>query len=90
MLSAIYEGMFVTPCIDGFVLVIDVPQGDLAKEKLERYTSGFSEFQYFGTHRVVEYHSRAKYVDGMLHRGYAYVGDGVDVTWDDGLRTEEK
>ncbi|MCF6174993.1 MAG: hypothetical protein L3J71_04460 [Victivallaceae bacterium] len=58
-----------------------LPTGDSQKsiEKLEnllnKLSSEFGEAQFFGTHRVVEYHNWIKSVNGKIERIYAYIGE---------------
>ena len=80
--------VFVSPCFNGFVLVISVPE--LGAERLDRLAESVEELQYFITHRVVEYHSWAKYRSGSLVRGYAYLGEAGRVLWDEGEMTPQE
>ena len=89
-----YNGCdFVSPCLDGYVLVVgwgtDVLT--LAPELLLDSAKKFPELQYFTTHRVVDYHAWVKYVDGKLVRGYAWVGcDGILLMNEGALTPEEE
>jgi len=50
----------------------------------------FPDVQYFGTHRVVEYHGWARVVKGKMVRQYSYVGDQGRVLCDYGKPTHEE
>lgn len=80
--------VFVSPCLDGFILVIGLL--GLEKEQLDCFASGFEELQYFGSHRVVDYCGWARYQAGHLVRGYAYLGERGEVLWDEGPLTAEE
>lgn len=61
-----------------------LPLGD-SKESLEKLekvlnelSSEFGEAQFFGTHRVVEYHNWMKSVNGKMKRIYSYVGESME------------
>lgn len=94
-----YEGrMFVTPPINGWILApcFSLPEAgskdhpDLATPFLQEIGKHFHEVQYFGTHRVVEYHAWARVLDGAVVRAYAYVGERGETLWDVGARTAEE
>ena len=80
--------VFVSPRLDGFVLVIGLL--GLEEKQLNRLAAEFEELQYFGTHRTVEYQSWARYQAGQLERGYAYLGERGEVLWDEGPLTAEE
>ena len=88
-----YNGCdFVSPSLDGYVLVVgwgtDVLT--LAPELLEDSARKFPELQYFTTHRVVDYHAWVKYVGGELVRGYAWVGCDGELLMNKGEITPEE
>lgn len=97
-IAGAYSGYyFVTPPVDGWVLVINSLMPDLSVEgegnPLEtvlRLSRQFGEACYFGTHRVVDYHAWAKAVQGELIRAYSYVGESDEVIADEGEPTEEE
>lgn len=80
--------VFVSPALDGFVLVIGILEP--RPEQLQQWAASFSELQYFGTHRVVDYHSWARYLDGVLIRGYTFIGEAGEVIWEEGKLTPEE
>lgn len=82
------ETVFVSPVLNGFILVIGVLEP--RPEQLKQWAAGFSELQYFGTHRVVDYHSWARYQDGVLVRGYTFLGEAGEVTWEEGMPSPEE
>lgn len=78
--------MFITPQIGEWTLAVGMglPLGDSQEsiEKLEKVlnelSSEFGEAQFFGTHRVVEYHNWMKSVNGKMERVYSYVGESME------------
>src|SRR5947209_6901242 len=73
--EGLYQGTFVAPPVLGWTLVEGVRPG--AGEPrflpfLEALSGRFGEVQYFGTHRVVDYHAWAKALDGRVIRSYAW------------------
>ena len=63
--------VFVSPCLDGFVLVIGLPR--FPEQGL---AGAFRQVQAFATHRVTEYHAWVRVnIDGNWYN--------VDPTWDD-------
>ncbi len=65
------DDVFLTPPVDGWTLALGVrlsgDEADVAA-RLETLSREFGEAQYFGTHRVTEYHAWARSVDGRLVR----------------------
>ena len=59
--------VFVSPCLDGFVLVIGLPR--FPEQGL---AGAFRQVQAFATHRVTEYHAWARWDSGTLERMYVY------------------
>jgi hypothetical protein len=91
--KGLYKGTFVAPSILGWTLVEGVrPEAGapLFVAFLEDLSRRFGEVQYFGTHRVVDYHAWAKAVDGRLLRSYAWLGERGQVLQDVGQRTPEE
>ena len=85
-------GIFVSPVIDDYVLVIDLPHwsiDDVKGHGLEEVAKLFSELQYFGSHRMADYYAWAKSVDGKLLRCYSYVGGEGHLENEGELTTEE-
>lgn len=80
--------VFVSPSLDGYVLVVGWTEEKL--ENLSPLAAGSPQLQYFASHRVADYYAWAKYEDGKLLRGYAYVGDRDEVAWDQGELTPEE
>ncbi len=50
----------------------------------------FPDVQYYGTHRIVEYHGWLCAKNGKIVRRYAYLGDQGVILCDEGERTEEE
>lgn len=72
------EDVFITPPVDGWTMALGFPLSGEEAEiavRLEALSREFAEAQYFGTHRVSEYHGWARSVNGKIIRHYAYVGD---------------
>ena len=76
-----YNGYrFVSPALRGYVLVVNFGMDilSLAPELLDEKAKLFPELQFFVTQRVSDYHAWAKYINGVLMRGYGWSGcDGV-------------
>ena len=86
-----YEKAFVTPCLDGYVLVLNVDDLTGREVFLEKIAGEFEEVQYFVCHRTVDLYGWAKYSHGKLVRRYYDCSEDEDVYWDDGqLTVEEK
>ncbi len=93
------ESVFVSPSIDGWILVVgsslpsfDTKHGDepLRSLLVELSRSLDTEVQYFGTHRIVEYHAWARADRGRLLRAYAYIGESGATVIDEGLQTNQE
>ncbi len=93
---AAYRGhTFVSPSVDGWVFVVgynlpglDVPEKSTNWTKLMTHMAQqFEEVQFFGTHRVVEYHAWARFVVGKEQRAYAYAGESGETLADRGEKT---
>lgn len=88
---------FVTPPVEGWVLVVSqgLPhlegggQGEW-RRLMEGLAAEFRDVQYFLTHRVVEFHAWARWVDGVLVRSYAYLGESGEVLLDEGELTPDE
>lgn len=84
--NAYENSVFITPQIGEWTLAVGMglPLGDSQEsiEKLEKVlnelSSEFGEAQFFGTHRVVEYHNWMKSVNGKMERIYSYVGESME------------
>jgi len=81
--------MFVSPKIGDYVLVVNIYPDD-TNETVKKHALLFQSFQYFGTHRVVEYHAWAKFEGGNVIRGYSYLGERGEITWCEGSITDEE
>ena len=91
------EGIFITPQIgewtlitgNGLVKISDNPENLTEFENLINSLSAeFGEAQFFGTHRVVEYHCWMKSKAGKMERIYAYIGESMENIKVYGLPTE--
>lgn len=79
---------FVSPLIDGYVLLIGPMELEL--EQLGEMAKNFEELQYFVSHRVVELHSWTLFRAGELVRHYYYIGESGEVESIGELTEEEK
>jgi len=84
-------GVFVSPQLNGYVLVINAPSmkdaGDYEHTQVQEHGTLFDELQYFGSHRVSDYYAWIKFVNRKLIRAYCY----ADVElWVEGAITEEE
>ena len=68
------DRVFVSPCLDGFVLVI----GDVPFYRLEDLAQDFEEVQAFFSYRTSDCYSWTKYVRGELIRAYTCLDNIVD------------
>jgi hypothetical protein len=90
--------VFVTPPVDGwtFVLGIGLPSLDTEEQTkdflalIESVSDSFPDFYYFGTHRIVEFHSWVKVAGGSIQRAYAYLGERGETLYDEGTPTAEE
>jgi hypothetical protein len=82
--KAYYDGVFITPPIDGWTLLVsqaNFPDADSqeglheVKRLLNDLSSQFGEAQYFGTHRGVGYAAWLRSVNGTITRAYS-IADG--------------
>lgn len=98
-IEAAYNGdVFVTPVTKGWVLVVSFSLLDMSDKKREDQLTPlikvlgtkFADVQYFGTHRVVEYHGWLRAKKGQLVRRYAFLGERGETLCDEGKPTEEE
>lgn len=80
------QGCFVSPCLDGFVLVIGIIPD--APEDRRELAAQFPEVQSFISHRTIGYYAWKKVVDGRCVREYCY--RNVEAEADDGPLTPEE
>lgn len=94
-ISGAYKGLvFISPPVRGWTLIISSQFPDASNETLNNIlhilAANFQSVQYFGTHRVVEYHAWAKIEDGNIVRKFAYLGETGEVIWNEGVVTEQE
>lgn len=82
--------VFVSPCLEGFVLAVGLEETLGRAEDLPRWAAEFGEVQFFATHRVAEYHRWGRYAGGRLIRDYCWCGEEGKVLRDVGLPTPEE
>jgi predicted MPP superfamily phosphohydrolase len=81
--NAYENSVYITPQIGKWTLAVGMKlvTGDTKEsiEELEKILNKlsleFGEAQFFGTHRVVEYHNWMKSVNGKTERIYSYIGE---------------
>tara|TARA_R110002033_G_scaffold170843_1_gene214467 strand:- start:1621 stop:2346 length:726 start_codon:yes stop_codon:yes gene_type:complete len=85
--TAYEDGVFITPQIGEWTLIVGtgIPNKGDNRENIEQLknlinnlSTEFGEAQFFGTHRVVEFHSWMKSVNGEMQRVYSYVGESME------------
>lgn len=86
------KGIFITPEINGWILVLGIDISDLETEEtkdiLKKTSKEFGECQIFLTHRIVEYHFWGLARNGKIERLYSYVGESGENMIIDGEPTE--
>jgi len=82
--------VFVSPSVNGWVQIIGMPDLFDRPGYMEYIAKRFREVQFFITHRVVDYHGWAKYVDGRPVRRYLWCGESGEVLCSDGELTPEE
>ncbi|MCX5117876.1 hypothetical protein OG992_11845 [Micromonospora sp. NBC_00362] len=84
----------LTPPLDRWTLAasrdVPVPEDDRFTPWLAALSQLLGEVQYFGTHRVVEYHGWGRARGGVVERAFAYLGERGEVLFDVGERTLEE
>jgi hypothetical protein len=97
--AAAYGGeVFVTAPVKGWVLAVSVSLPGIADKTRPDQLSPpvrdlaklFPKVQYFGTHRVVDYHGWLRAAKGEIVRRYAYLGERGETLSDEGKRTDEE
>lgn len=94
--SGFMEKVFVSPLINGCVLVIGyIPFGvkDSVDEELKilgKFADNFSEMTCYATQSTVDIHVWAKFVNGKLKRGYGWVGERGEIYLKEGNMTPEE
>jgi hypothetical protein len=89
---------FVTPPVDGWTLVLGLglPSFDTEERTreflafIDTVAASFPDFYYFGTHRVVDFHSWVRVSDRKIQRAYAYLGERGETLYESGSKTEEE
>jgi hypothetical protein len=81
-----YNSIYITPQIKEWTLVcgMDLLNGNdkenliFAKKTIKALSEEFGEAQFFGSHRVVEYQSWMKAINGKIIRAYCYLGESAE------------
>lgn len=100
-IDAVYGNLkyaFVTPPVDGWTLVLGLGLPSFDTEKSTRKFLAFidavavtdPEFYYFGTHRIVDFHSWVRVSEGKIQRAYAYLGERGATLYECGNKTKEE
>ena len=89
MKAADNDKLFITPVMDGYVIIAGVDYLTEKQEKVTELAKGFEEVLFFGTHRVVELNVWAKYVKGEMLRWYYFLGESGEVISEGELTPEE-
>ena len=93
---AAYNGhAFISPPVNGWVFVVSnkmlelgyAPDAEEWHSLMSRLSHEHGEVQYFGTHRVVDYHAWARFINGTESRAFAYLGERGEILVDRGART---
>ncbi len=92
---AAYSGRWlITPPVDGWTLAASIDMEPPADSRFVSWLAGLSaslgEVQYFGTHRVVEYHCWGLASGGVVSRVFGYLGERDEVLRQVGERTPEE
>ena len=87
-------GIFITPRISDWVLIVGLTLPDASNEDtlplIVRLSEVHGSVQYFGNHRIPDYYAWAKAEGGRLVRAYAYLGEQDTTLWDRGELTKEE
>ena len=97
MAAAYNNAVFLSPPVNGWVLIVGYPLPELDPERLDAWTrvlhplaGAFPIVCYFGTHRVVGYNAWAKFVDGVQQRAFSYLGERSEVLVNEGPPTADE
>ena len=95
VVAAYKDRTFVSPVFEGWVFVVghlpELTAGDANlrwAKWMESLAARFSDVQYFATHRVVEYHAWARFLEGREQRAFAYLGESDETLVNRGQPTE--
>lgn len=100
-IRAVYTDMttvFVSAPVQGWVFVVGLQLPELGNDVapvrcpdfLRSLGTKYEDVQYFGTHRVVDYHAWSRYVNGEHVRSYAYLGERGETLVDFAEQTVEE
>lgn len=86
------EKVFVSPVLDGYVLVTNWGTDILTKNpaRLDEVGTMFSEVHYFAIQDVVDYYMWVKFSGGKMVRGYCWCGESGEVLLNVGEPTSEE
>lgn len=85
-------GTFVSPVLDGWVLVIGWGYDIITEDpkRLDEVGAMFPKVQFFSSHRVSDYYAWVKYENGVKIRAYGYCGGNGEVFANEGDPTDEE
>lgn len=87
------HGIFITPPVDGWVLVTGwgleplLPEDGFPRELIHRLSVEFGEAQFFATHRGSDYHCWSKACAGKMQRAYCFCGSNGETMFLEGEPT---
>lgn len=82
--------IFITPCYNGYILVLNYPAPLENKDILQSLADEFEEVQFFASHRIVDLSCWVKYKNHKLIRSFYYVGEQGKIFWNEGSLTKEE
>lgn len=85
-------GTFISPVLDGWVLVIGWGYDIITEDpvRLDEVGAMFPEVQFFSSHRVSDYYTWVRYVNGIRIRAYGWCGGDGEVFVNEGEPTSEE
>ncbi len=95
LIKASESGFFVSPVVNGWVLVVGFPtfgwsETEVEVDALRDIASRFPEVQAYVSDRIVDLCGWAKFVGGELKRGYVWLGEAGEVQLNEGELTPEE
>jgi hypothetical protein len=94
--AAHQASVFITPPLADWTLAVGAtffppePVDGFVRPLIEQLSRQFGEAQYFCTHKEAQLHMWARARQGLLVRGYAWLGRNGRTLWDEGAPTTEE
>ncbi|MBP3609446.1 MAG: hypothetical protein J6J42_03815 [Lachnospiraceae bacterium] len=82
--------VFVSPVMDGYVIVSDMEELADDVERLRETAGLFDEMLFFATYRIVDLHTWAKFKKGETVRRYYFLGESGEVESEGEMTPEER